>query len=394
MNKNRVKITYQEKGVIKSINISQEEFEKKRFPKNIIAVKREKTFLKKSTYISEKDIKDRLYELSLMLNSNILLDRALDILIKNEKKRALKEFLQDLKKSFCSSQDMGKSLDKYKINPLIKSLFKLVQSSGNSASNIEVLSQIVRENYEIKRDFFKTMFYPTLLCVTFLFALIAIFKFVVPSFESILINSQTQLSFATKTLFVVKDFFENYIFIFLFFFTFVFTVFYKIYKKSLTTRVFFDGVIAKNLLLISKLYRLKSLYIYFVVLDILLKNRYEFLDSIKEAKILLDNNYLLDRITQIEYLLKSGKSVRFAFESSNLFDDMTLSLIDTGEITNCLPKVIYELKNIYKKRFDDNLKVFSLLIEPLFFVTIMVLILWIVFAVFVPLWGMNDMLKV
>ncbi|WP_052502664.1 type II secretion system F family protein [Halarcobacter anaerophilus] len=329
-----------------------------------------------------------------MLNSDILINEALDILIKKEKKQELKSFLIDLKKSFSSSSNLSKSLKKYKINPLIKSLFEITQKSGNSSSNIEFLSNIISENYEIKKEFLKTMLYPIILTITFFLSLFAIFKFVVPSFESILKNSNAELSIATKVLFLCKDFFENYTLLFLISLILLYTFFLTLYKKELRFKIKIDKLLVRHLFLLSHLYRLKSLYIFFVVFEILLKNRFEFLDSLKQAKILLKNQYLLDRITQIEYLLKNGKSVKFAFESSNLFDDVTLSLINTGEVTNSLPKVVYEIKNIYKKRFDDSLKIFSTLIEPLFFIIIMALVLWIVFAIFVPLWGLNDMLKV
>jgi general secretion pathway protein F len=392
---NRFKISYQENNKIKSVELSKEEFEKNELPKNIISIKKSgKSFLQKRSKIKDKDIKNCLYELSLMLNSDILINEALDILIKKEKKQELKSFLIDLKKSFSSSSNLSKSLKKYKINPLIKSLFEITQKSGNSSSNIEFLSNIISENYEIKKEFLKTMLYPIILTITFFLSLFAIFKFVVPSFESILKNSNAELSIATKVLFLCKDFFENYTLLFLVSLILLYTFFLTLYKKELRFKIKIDKLLVRHLFLLSHLYRLKSLYIFFVVFEILLKNRFEFLDSLKQAKILLKNQYLLDRITQIEYLLKNGKSVKFAFESSNLFDDVTLSLINTGEVTNSLPKVVYEIKNIYKKRFDDSLKIFSTLIEPLFFIIIMALVLWIVFAIFVPLWGLNDMLKV
>jgi len=391
----RFKITYQDKNTIKTINLTADEFEKKELPKNIISIKKDRSiFSKKKIYIKDKDIKNCLYELSLMLNSNILLNEALDILIKKEKNENLKKFLIDLKQSFLSSSPLTKSLSKYKTSFLIKSLFEIIQKSGNSDSNIEFLSNIISENLKIKKEFIKTMLYPILLSITFLLSLIAIFKFVVPSFESILINSETKLSISTKMLFFCKDFFENYSLIALTFFTLLYIFLIFIYNKNLFIKRVIDKILVKNLYLISQLYKLKSLYVFFVVFEILLKNKFEFLDSIKQAKILLKNQYLLDRITQIESLLKNGKSVKFAFESSSLFDDITLSLINTGEVTNSLPKVVCEIKKIYKKRFDDTLKIFSILIEPLFFIIIMALILWIIFAIFVPLWSLNDILKV
>lgn len=390
----KYRIVYQENKQIKIEKVSKEEFEKNLLSKNIISLDCISINFELKPFIKEKDIKNRLYELNLMINSSILLDDALDILIKNEKNKELKYFLSDLKDSFCSYSDINTSLKKYRINSLVKSLFKIIQESGNINSNIEFLSETIRENYEIKKEFIKTMFYPILLIITFIFSLIGIFEFVVPNFESILTSSNLELSFSTKTLFLLRNIFENHMLSLLFILAAIFSMSYFLYKRSKKLKLFFDKFLSEKIFLFSKLYKLKVLHLFFVVFEILLKNRFELIYSIGKAKILLKNQYLLDRITQIEYLLKKGKSVRFAFESSKLFDDITLSLIETGEVTNSLPKVISEIKDIYKKRFDDTLKIFSLLIEPLFFIIIMVLILWIVFAVFVPLWSMTDMIKI
>ena len=109
---------------------------------------------------------------------------------------------------------------------------------------------------------------------------------------------------------------------------------------------------------ITRINYFKTMHIYFTVVYILLKNRYEFLDSISKAKILLNNQYLFDKITQIENLLKSGKSISYAFKSSSLFDDVVLSLLDTGEVSNSLSTAIKEIKKIYKRRFDNSIRLF------------------------------------
>ncbi len=391
----KYKIVHQEKREIKIKYIETLDIETEVLPKNIIEIKRVGLNLTLNSFetIKEKDLISRFYELSLMLNSNLLFDDALSILIKNEKNTKMKEFLESLKNSFINSKDINKTLENYKINPLIKSFLKITQDSGNISSNIEALSKIISENHKIKKEFKKAMTYPIILVVTFFLALIGIFKLVVPNFESIFSNSKMVLPFATKALLFTKDIFDNYlltsfsiIFLLLFFLVFL-------YKKNHSFRFFLDKVLVNHAFFISDLYKLKTLYNYLVVVDILLQNKYEFLESISKSKVLLNNKFLLARITQIEKLLKNGKSIRFAFESTELFDDVTLSLINTGEVTNSLDTVIYEIKKIYKIRFDDKLKLFTILIEPLFFIIIMALIIWIILAIFVPLWSMNDMLK-
>lgn len=393
--KTKYRLIYQENGQIKNKIIETYNIEEERIPPQIIDVKRvgfnlDISFFRK---IKDKDLKNSLYELSIMLNSKILLDDAFEILIKNEKKNMMKDFLKTLKISFSNSADIDRSLKHFNVNPLVKSFFKITQDSGNASANLSSLSKLISENYEIRKEFLKSMTYPFILMFTFLFSLIGIFKFVVPNFQSLFERTNMELPYATNLLLSTKDIFENHLFYILISIFILFITFILLYKNSVLIKKKIDEILVRRLFVISDLYKLKSLYTYFIVVDILLQSKHEFFDSLTKSKVLLKNQYLLDKITQIENLIKSGKSVRFAFESTKLFDDVTLNLISTGEFTNSLDDVVNEIKNIYKKRFDDKLKPFSLLIEPLFFIIIMVLVVWIILAIFVPLWSMSDMLK-
>lgn len=390
----KYKILYQENFKIKKLIIKSDDIKKEILPDNIIEIKKifdfTFSFEKK---IKDSEIKNKLYELSLMINSKILLEDAFTILIKNEKRELIKDFLNSLKGSFSNSLDFEKSMKKFHINPLIKSIFKIVKDSGNPASNIKSMSEIINENLQIKKEFKKVMTYPLILLCTFFMALIGIFNFVVPNFESMFKSGNMKLPTATKILLSSKEIFENYSFHILLFLVLIVIIFVVFYKSHQKFRYFLDFILLKKAFIISEMYRLKTFYIYFVILEILMKSKYDFPYAFSKAKILINNQYLFDKITQIENLLKSGKSISYAFESSELFDDVTLNLINSGEVSNSLESAVCEIKNIFKKRFDDSLKLFSLLIEPLFFIIIMALIVWIILAVFVPLWSMSDMLK-
>lgn len=87
-------------------------------------------------------------------------------------------------------------------------------------------------------------------------------------------------------------------------------------------------------------------------------------------------------------------SINNSFSKTKLFDDIVLNLINTGEISNSLVITIDEIKKIYKNRFNDKINLLTSLIQPIFLIVIMGLILWIVLAIFMPIWDMGNMIKV
>ncbi|NLN13819.1 MAG: hypothetical protein GX169_06400, partial [Arcobacter skirrowii] len=64
-----------------------------------------------------------------------------------------------------------------------------------------------------------------------------------------------------------------------------------------------------------------------------------------------------------------------------------------GEVTNSLEIVVPEIKNIYKHRFENSVNLMISIIQPLFLLIIASMILFIVLAIFTPIWEMGSLIK-
>ncbi|MDD3008058.1 MAG: type II secretion system F family protein [Arcobacter sp.] len=394
----KYKIRYQndkevEEFILETFNLSNE-----KLPKNIVEIEEcRKSFIfefKRKKRLDEKKLNLLFYELNLMLQSNINISDALDILIKNKKDKILIEFLTTIKFSLSNGKPVEENLEKFKLNQLITSFLKISQENGNITLNIKALSKLLKESIEIKKSFYKAISYPIILVISFFISLFTIFNFVIPKFKVLFSQTQAELPLATKILLEIQYFFENYSSYFLVFLSFIIIFIIFIYKKSDKFRYFLDKFLVENLLLIKDIYLNMQLYKLFLVIDIMLKSNYEFHKAFISSKILLKNKYLLDKIYIIDSLLQNGKSINDSFLRTQIFDDIVLNLINTGEISNSLSITIDEIKKIYKNRFNDKMNLLISLIQPTFLVMIMGLILWIVLAIFMPIWDMENMINI
>jgi len=390
-------IKFQEENKIKTIILSEECFHNRKLPNNIIEIKKKidlKEIVKRKKSIPEKTILHLLYELNLMLDANILLNKAFDILIDSKKDEQLKSFLYKLKYSFSNHKNLLISLNEYNISSFVISLFKIIQDTGNAKENISTLYEILKEEYELKKQIKKIFAYPIILLVSFVLALFGMFKLVIPKFEYMFVQNNLELPLSTKILFFTKQIFENHILTIISLFLIFISFFYFMYEKNSSFKFFIHKLLFSKIYLISDIYKYRLLYRHFYIMNTLLSNKYEFHESIIKSKTLINNKYFLDRITRIDSLLKSGKSVYQGFDKANIFDEVVLNIIKTAEISNSLVETSEEIKTIYKKRFNERIEIFSLFIEPVFFLLIMGLIVWIIMAIFVPLWSMGDILKI
>ncbi|WP_418185089.1 type II secretion system F family protein [Aliarcobacter vitoriensis] len=390
----KYKIKYQENGQIKTKIVTNTELEEQKISKNILDIKEQKSFnLNKKIAIDEKSLKDIFYELNLMLKANINISDALEILIKNRKDKNIIDFLQTINYSLSNSKPIKNELDRFKIDTNIKSFLEISQNSSNLSLSIEAIYIFLNESILMKKSFYKAISYPIFLSFSFIASIIAIFLIVVPNFKSIFAQAGNHLPLATKILLYMEYFFREY-FIFLILTPILLILFY-IFLSKYSTRFNFlvTKMLLKNIPLIRKIYLNFELYKLFLVIDIMQKSKYEFHKAFQTAHLLLKNKYLLDKIYSINNLLENGKTISYSFSKSEIFDDIVLNLLNTGEVSNSLELTICEIKKIYKNRFDDSVNFLILLIQPIFLIFMACLILFIVIAIFTPIWDMGSMIQ-
>ena len=394
----KYRLTFQNSAGIQRKDINTSDISKEELPSNIISIKEIKNLDFENLFDNKKQIKDKhlinvFYELNLMLSSNMTLLDSLNILIKNRKDKTILSFLNTLKNSLTSNSKISKELEIYKINYLVGSFFDISQDNGNINENIKALYELLKESNEIKKNFIKAITYPIILLISFFFSLISIFYFVIPKFKLIFEQSTTELPLATKVLLQVQYLFENYIVLILSIFPLAYFICYLFYKKDERFRYFIHKLLVKKIFLVKDIYLNMQLYKFFLLLDIMLKSKYEFHKSFISSKVLIKNKYLLDKMSLIDNLLQNGKGISHSFQKADIFNDIALNLINTGELSNSLDITVAEIKKIYKNRFNEKINLLTSIIEPFFLLGIMSLILWIVLAVFVPIWDMGNMIK-
>ena len=394
----KYKITYQDENRVKTKIIESSNLKEEKLPSKILTIKplnekKDLKIFKSKIKIDKKLLISIFYELNIMLQANLMLNDALAILSQNYKEEKLNKFIDDLKKALLVLDTIDNIFRDYRLDIYIVSFLKLCQKNGNVKVNINAMSILLKEEEKVKKEFSKAIRYPFILLISLFLSINVIFYFVVPKFKIIFINNYESLPLATKILFNIHTIYMSYfIYLILIFICMVFTIIY-IYFKNKEFEYLVSKVIFKDVFFLRDLYSSMELYRMFLVINIMLESNYEFIKALNSSKTLIRNKYLLDKISLIENLLKNGKSINLSFKRANIFDSLVLNLINTAEASNSLTLISKEIKDIYKNRFDEKMKKFISYIEPIFLIIIVSLVLWIILAIFIPIWDMGSMMK-
>ena len=388
----KIKIFYQENSVLKSIIIAENEIVK--FPQNIIKIEELKSLKEylKFSFTSYSSVIDIFKELSIILNTQLSLIQAINILLEGNQDKMINEVLLTMKLALENGQPIHLALEKYKNNigylPIL--FFKLADTNGNIKDSINALSIILIENQQAKKKFVNALNYPIVLTITLFLSTVLIFNFVIPKFEHIFVQFGSNLPLATKYLLATKQFLDDYYAILLIFIVIIFFSFKYFYQKY---QLPIDRFLILKIPILSNLYTYFLLYRFFLALHMLLNTHYTFQIALESAKPLVKNTFLIYKIEQILQDIKNGHSISNAFENTKLFDNITIRLLYTAQQTNTMPIILGNIKNIYKQKLDKNIKYFSTAIGPIFIMIISSFILWLVFALMLPIWELGSVLN-
>ena len=392
----KFKVIFQEDNEIKTTIVSNEKLNILKESKNIIKIKELNKELTFSSFKSMKksEILNMFNQLDMILQANLSLYEAIEIVLKGTKNSLMIELLTSMHNTLKSGNPIYKAFigfEKY-IDHIIISFFKISNMKGNTTLMVSSLCKVLNLKKSNKDLIFSNLSYPIIIFISFIISLFIIFIFVIPKFETIFIQYNLTLPIYTTLLLSVKNFMIDYSFFILILFL-VFALYLKIRYKNEKFRYKFDQVIATKIPFVSKLYVQSELYNLFICLSVLCKSDYEFNIALENSTILLKNKYLLDRIQNINKCIKNGLSIYDSFEKANVFDDIVLNLINSGEKSSTMNEALQRIEQYYKVNFTKSIKGFSSLIEPVFFAVMMLLILWVMLAIFTPIWNMSEMIN-
>lgn len=394
----KYKITYQENGKLKHkiiiIENNEDIKDSSELPDNIVNIK-QLDKLKKNYKLfknNKKDIYELFKQLSIMLSSNLTLNQSIELLLKTNSDKMIKNILLAIQSAIKTAQPIDEALRGYKKHlgstPIL--FLKLGVENGNIKESINSLVSILSEDNSSNEKFQEAIRYPIVLLISLFISMGMIFVYVIPNFEFVFQMLGDDVPFATKSLLFIRDMIENYFYIVILVLAMIPMVFYALYKKY---KYFFDKLLVLKIPVLSIV--LKDYYFYrlFLSISIIVKSKYQFQVAILNSKNIVSNSYIKNSMNNILINIKNGASIAQSFEETKLFDDLAIKLLYTAQHTNQYELILYDITSFYKQRFQESLKNFSTFVEPIMILIISLVVLWLIMAIMLPVWNMGAVLK-
>lgn len=329
-------------------------------------------------------------QLSVMIDANLPIVRALRILVKQANNKYFKSIISGI----ADEVDGGAKLSQgMAVFPNVFSDFytNIVASGETSGRLSEVMSYLAdqqEKDYDLQSKVKGAMIYPAFILSGLFIVGILVMVFVIPQMTQMLRESGVKLPLVTRILLGTSDFFRYYWYIVIISVVAVISSFLYIVKKTVKGRRLFD------------LFKIKvpafgtiATHVYVVritrSLDTLLKGGVPASKALRVVRKIVGNTLFEEMLDQTILDVDEGTSLADSIVANKYMPVLVSQMISVGEETGKLEDVLERLTDFYGREIDNAVANISTLIEPIIMIILGIVVGGFVAAVIMPMWQLS-----
>jgi len=338
-----------------------------------------------SKKIKLKDISLFCKQMSVMLNSGIPLNNAVDILEQQTDAKNLKASLKVISKGLKEGNQLSKSLIEQ--NGLFPDLLIRMVQAGEKTGKLDEVLERMSEHYnkELKtsRQIRGAMIYPAVLAFLAVAAVLALLYIVIPSFSGIFEQSGMDMPLPTRIVLAASNFVRSYWYI-LFGVTGILVFLFLRYRSTEAGRYQLDRL--KLWLPVIKGPMQKIVTARFAsTLAILTSAGIPLVEAIESAAATTNNAVVIEKMKIANEGLQKGERLTGMITATGLFPPMMLSMVKIGEESGSLESMLIKTSDYYEEELETAIKQLLSLLEPAMIIVMGVIIGGIVASVMLPM---------
>lgn len=338
-----------------------------------------------SKKIKLKDISLFCKQMSVMLESGIPLNNAVDIIEQQATSKNLKSSLKVVSKSLKEGSQLSKAmLDQEGMFPDL--LIRMVQAGEKTGKLDEVLEKM-SEHYtkELKtsRQIQGAMIYPAVLAFLAVAAVLALLYVVIPSFSGIFEQSGMAMPLPTRIVLAASNFVRSSWYI-LFGVTGILVFLFLRYRSTEAGRYQLDRL-KLNLPVIKGPMQKIVTARFASTLAILTSAGIPLVEAIESAAATTNNAVVIEKMKIANEGLQKGERLTGMITATGLFPPMMLSMVKIGEESGSLESMLVKTSDYYEEELETAIKQLLSLLEPAMIIVMGVIIGGIVASVMLPM---------
>lgn len=330
--------------------------------------------------------------LSLMLKVGTDLLKAIDILIADLEKPAVKELLMEMRSTLEKGQPFYSTFAKYPktFSSVFVNLIKAGESSGSLETVLENLTVSLDKEQDLHRKIKSAVTYPIILLIGSFSVLIVMATFVVPKLAAIFSSFPTQPPLFTRIVISTGLFLSHYVWFFLVGLAALIVFCWYLISKTVSGKIILYQF-ALKLPVIKNVLKQMALQRFASTLSSLMKAGLPIIEALEITADAVGSEVLRGSLIRISREgVSKGLTIGEAFRREPVFPRIVANLMAISEKAGHIEDILLVLSDFYAKETESAISILVSLLEPMMLVIIGVIIGTIALSVIVPIYQMMS----
>ncbi|MDP3994170.1 MAG: type II secretion system F family protein [Candidatus Doudnabacteria bacterium] len=329
--------------------------------------------------------------LAVTIRAGLPVSKALNVLTKQMPNHYFRKIIGEIAHNVEEGKTLSESMAPYKnvFTPIVVNMVKVGEESGELDKTLEYLGKQVARDYNLIRRTRSALIYPAVVGVALVVIGYIMFAFVLPKLTATFKAFDTDLPFLTVTIIKIVDIVSHYsILILVMAVGAVFAFLY--WRKTSNGRIILHRIVFA-IPIVRILVKKINMARFTIIFSGLMRSGMPIVEALRITANTMTNLYYQRALSDVSEKVKVGVDLVVALEKyPKLFTPMVTEMIQVGEESGTMEKVLGEVANFYEADIDDTMKNLSSIVEPVLVMVIGAVVGVLAVGLILPIYSIGQ----
>ncbi len=351
------------------------------------------SFSQRFARVSQGELAVMTRQLATLIGAGFPLVSALESLVAQINSPSLKKIIAGIKGTVVEGSSFADAMGKYPnvFSPIYVNMVNSGESSGTLEIVLERLADIIEKQEALKSKMITAMIYPIVILMISILIVSFLLIYVVPKIMSMFDNLKQELPLPTRILLGASDFMKSYWWVLILVVIVGWFAIRSAYRSEKGRKL----IDAKSLSvpLFGSLIRRMAAARFARTLGSLLDNGVSMLPALGIVENIVGNVYIAQIVSDGSAEVSKGKGLGVALDVKTAFPPMAIQMIQVGEQSGNLEEMLGKVADVFEREVETAAMRLTALVEPVMVLFMAGIVLFIVLAICLPIFEMNQMIR-
>jgi len=331
-------------------------------------------------------VTDFTIQLATLTEAGIPIVKALTILEGQMRPGPFKAVLQEVVEDVSSGTPLSEALEKHPraFDRLYANMVRAGEAGGVLGTVLERQARFQESVQNIKAKVRNATIYPSVIIAVAVLVISAVIIFIIPRFEEIFRSFRVELPRMTQILLDVSRFTVDRWYI-VFGLPFALVVAHTVALRRSQPYRYKVHKFLLHVPLLGPLLTKGLIAAFSRNFGTLVQAGVPHLDALGIVRDATRNEVLAEGVESIRRTVREGEGIARPMGETGLFDDLVVNMVDVGEATGELDRMLLKVADAYEVQVDRSIDAMFKFVEPLLLIVVAAFVGFIVVALFLPL---------